>query len=339
MPAGAAAPRCRSPAARCGCGDCLSTQLCNARASQASRNRRALIAARVRTGLLPLLLLPLLPQRVCQPLSGRRIGRLSRSRRRRPRCVPSSSEGTRAVTRRRTSQVRRLPGCARRVRALRAHPLARRRPRLRLCVALSPPPPTRTHIDEPASAQQRQQMPTARLPARTLHALASALAARAHCARPRLFQPPPVLCAPPALAAGAEEEDDLPFACFICRQPWGQAKNPVTTRCKHYFCESCALKWVARAVSHGCHAGAHARGTPSAASLGARSARPPGPARMLPCSLRPGTLGNEPPHRPCSHSPPLRARRHNAKTAKCAVCEQPTQGIFNVAHDIIKKQR
>ncbi|GFH11474.1 hypothetical protein V8C86DRAFT_2877883 [Haematococcus lacustris] len=68
------------------------------------------------------------------------------------------------------------------------------------------------------------------------------------------------------------EDDDLPFACFICRKPWGEAKNPVVTRCKHYFCESCALK-------------------------------------------------------------------RNAKSSKCAVCEQPTQGIFNVAQDIVKKMK
>jgi RING finger protein 113A len=38
------------------------------------------------------------------------------------------------------------------------------------------------------------------------------------------------------------KDDDLPFACYICRKPWGEAKDPVVTRCKHYFCESCALK-------------------------------------------------------------------------------------------------
>jgi RING finger protein 113A len=32
-------------------------------------------------------------------------------------------------------------------------------------------------------------------------------------------------------------------------------------------------------------------------------------------------------------------RRHNAKTSKCAVCEQATQGIFNVAQDILKKMK
>ena len=41
---------------------------------------------------------------------------------------------------------------------------------------------------------------------------------------------------------GQEPEDDLPFACYICRKPWSEAKNPVVTRCKHYFCEACALK-------------------------------------------------------------------------------------------------
>ena len=68
----------------------------------------------------------------------------------------------------------------------------------------------------------------------------------------------------------SEDDDGLPFACFICRRPWAEIKDPVVTRCKHYFCESCALK-------------------------------------------------------------------HNAKTSKCFVCEQPTGGIFNVATEIEKK--
>ncbi|KAF2979455.1 hypothetical protein EK904_014723 [Melospiza melodia maxima] len=34
-------------------------------------------------------------------------------------------------------------------------------------------------------------------------------------------------------------EEDMPFKCFICR---GSFKNPVVTRCGHYFCESCALQ-------------------------------------------------------------------------------------------------
>ena len=68
-----------------------------------------------------------------------------------------------------------------------------------------------------------------------------------------------------------EEEDDIPFACYICRKPWSEIKDPVVTRCKHYFCEPCAL-------------------------------------------------------------------RHNSlNKSKCAVCEQPTNGIFNVAYDVVKK--
>jgi RING finger protein 113A len=42
-------------------------------------------------------------------------------------------------------------------------------------------------------------------------------------------------------------DNDLPFACYICRKPWGKsgpdvAQHPVVTRCKHYFCETCALR-------------------------------------------------------------------------------------------------
>ncbi|GBG89429.1 hypothetical protein CBR_g49220 [Chara braunii] len=36
-----------------------------------------------------------------------------------------------------------------------------------------------------------------------------------------------------------DEDDDLPFACFICRRPF---IDPVVTKCKHYFCALCALK-------------------------------------------------------------------------------------------------
>ncbi|XP_050230492.1 zinc finger CCCH domain-containing protein 1 [Mercurialis annua] len=63
------------------------------------------------------------------------------------------------------------------------------------------------------------------------------------------------------------DDDELPFACFICRQPF---VDPVMTKCKHYFCEHCALK-------------------------------------------------------------------HHAKNKKCFVCNQPTLGIFNTAHEIRKK--
>ena len=34
------------------------------------------------------------------------------------------------------------------------------------------------------------------------------------------------------------EEEEIPFACFICREPY---KEPVVTLCKHYFCNACAL--------------------------------------------------------------------------------------------------
>uniref|UniRef100_A0A8C5Q2M8 RING finger protein 113A n=1 Tax=Leptobrachium leishanense TaxID=445787 RepID=A0A8C5Q2M8_9ANUR len=34
-------------------------------------------------------------------------------------------------------------------------------------------------------------------------------------------------------------DEDLPFKCFICRDSF---KNPVITKCKHYFCERCALQ-------------------------------------------------------------------------------------------------
>jgi RING finger protein 113A len=36
-----------------------------------------------------------------------------------------------------------------------------------------------------------------------------------------------------------EETDDLPFACFICRNDFN---NPVSTKCGHFFCEKCAIQ-------------------------------------------------------------------------------------------------
>ena len=36
-----------------------------------------------------------------------------------------------------------------------------------------------------------------------------------------------------------DEDGSLPFACFICRNPF---VDPVVTKCKRYFCEHCALK-------------------------------------------------------------------------------------------------
>lgn len=63
------------------------------------------------------------------------------------------------------------------------------------------------------------------------------------------------------------DEDALPFACYICRQPF---EDPVVTRCKHYFCEHCALK-------------------------------------------------------------------HHARNKNCYVCNKPTNGVFNTAHEILRK--
>jgi len=40
-----------------------------------------------------------------------------------------------------------------------------------------------------------------------------------------------------------DSDEDLPFACYICREDF---KNPVVTRCEHYFCEECALKRYAK---------------------------------------------------------------------------------------------
>ncbi|CAI0471046.1 unnamed protein product [Linum tenue] len=64
-----------------------------------------------------------------------------------------------------------------------------------------------------------------------------------------------------------DDDDALPFACFICREPF---EDPVVTKCKHYFCEHCALK-------------------------------------------------------------------HHSKNKKCFVCNKPTLGIFNTAHEIRKR--
>ncbi|XP_059811790.1 E3 ubiquitin-protein ligase RNF113A isoform X1 [Hypanus sabinus] len=37
----------------------------------------------------------------------------------------------------------------------------------------------------------------------------------------------------------SSDDEDMPFKCFICRSSF---TNPVMTKCKHYFCESCALQ-------------------------------------------------------------------------------------------------
>ncbi|PGG98211.1 RING finger protein 113A [Blastomyces parvus] len=50
-----------------------------------------------------------------------------------------------------------------------------------------------------------------------------------------------------ANASGDEDEDEdedellenIPFACVICKKPY---KEPIVTKCGHYFCEGCALQ-------------------------------------------------------------------------------------------------
>ncbi|KRZ24896.1 RING finger protein, partial [Trichinella pseudospiralis] len=37
----------------------------------------------------------------------------------------------------------------------------------------------------------------------------------------------------------SDEEEELPFKCLICRNSF---TDPVVTKCKHYFCEKCALE-------------------------------------------------------------------------------------------------
>ncbi|WWC64415.1 pre-mRNA-splicing factor CWC24 [Kwoniella dejecticola CBS 10117] len=42
-----------------------------------------------------------------------------------------------------------------------------------------------------------------------------------------------------AIVEEEDEEEEVPFACLICRQPF---TNPVVTKCGHYFCMNCATK-------------------------------------------------------------------------------------------------
>ena len=51
-----------------------------------------------------------------------------------------------------------------------------------------------------------------------------------------------------ALAPGDEDdgEDPLPASCQVGGDTWDVAKDPVMTKCKHYFCEHCALRHNAK---------------------------------------------------------------------------------------------
>ena len=40
-------------------------------------------------------------------------------------------------------------------------------------------------------------------------------------------------------ASDTDSDEEIPFACFICRNPY---TDPVATRCGHYFCSACAIK-------------------------------------------------------------------------------------------------
>lgn len=49
----------------------------------------------------------------------------------------------------------------------------------------------------------------------------------------------------PEAADGSDDEaEDLPFACLICRKPFGP--EPVVTICGHYFDSACAIKRFAK---------------------------------------------------------------------------------------------
>ena len=39
------------------------------------------------------------------------------------------------------------------------------------------------------------------------------------------------------------DDEDIPFACLICRKPY---TDPIVTRCGHYFCSACAIKRFAK---------------------------------------------------------------------------------------------
>ena len=43
-----------------------------------------------------------------------------------------------------------------------------------------------------------------------------------------------------------KDEEQLPFKCLFCRRSF---KTPVVTKCKHYFCEGCALSHYRKSTS------------------------------------------------------------------------------------------
>lgn len=43
--------------------------------------------------------------------------------------------------------------------------------------------------------------------------------------------------------SGSDSDEDIPFACLICRKHY---TDPIVTRCGHYFCSACAIKRFAK---------------------------------------------------------------------------------------------
>lgn len=46
-----------------------------------------------------------------------------------------------------------------------------------------------------------------------------------------------------ASESDSDDDEDIPFACLICRKPY---TDPVVTRCGHYYCSACAIKRYAK---------------------------------------------------------------------------------------------
>ncbi|XP_049631947.1 E3 ubiquitin-protein ligase RNF113A-like [Suncus etruscus] len=47
------------------------------------------------------------------------------------------------------------------------------------------------------------------------------------------------LCEDENYEVRSDDDEGIPFKCLLCRQPF---QAPVVTKCRHYFCESCALQ-------------------------------------------------------------------------------------------------
>ncbi|RVX10071.1 Zinc finger CCCH domain-containing protein 1 [Vitis vinifera] len=164
---------------------------------------------------------------------------------------------------------------------------------------------------------------------------------------------------------GQSDEDDddaLPFACFICRQPF---VDPVVTKCKHFFCEHCAL----RGLSHPLVSNIRAfsviyscflffalpylplTGWPGVEtstiendliifemepSSGQSSSQARFPDDILNSCCLIITLHKFLPDLSLIQLNPF-GPQHHSKNKKCFVCNQPTLGMFNTAHEIRKK--